>query len=133
MNNLVTIGEAANITGLSAKMIRHYEVTGLIPKAIRSDAQYRLYNGHQLKLLGVIKQAKILGFSLSQIRALSDLWQNPNRASREVKRLAEENLHEIENKISELKKMKKSLQELADNCNDDEHSQCSILDGLDQV
>jgi Cu(I)-responsive transcriptional regulator len=133
MNNLVTIGEAANITGLSAKMIRHYEVTGLIPKAIRSDAQYRLYNGHQLKLLGVIKQAKTLGFSLSQIRALSDLWQNPNRASREVKRLAEENLHEIENKISELKEMKKSLQELADNCNDDEHSQCSILDGLDQV
>jgi Cu(I)-responsive transcriptional regulator len=133
MNNLVTIGDAAHITGLSAKMIRHYEVTGLIPKAIRSDAQYRLYNGHQLKLLGVIKQAKILGFSLSQIRALSDLWQNPNRASREVKRVAEENLHEIENKISELKKMKKSLQELADNCNDDEHSQCSILDGLDQV
>ncbi|GAC20768.1 heavy metal-dependent transcription regulator 1 [Paraglaciecola arctica BSs20135] len=113
-------------------MIRHYEVTGLIPKAIRSDAQYRLYNSQQLKLLGVIKQAKRLGFSLNQISALSDLWQNPNRASREVKRLAEQHLYEIDSKISELKQMKTSLQELADNCNDDENSNCSILDGLDQ-
>lgn len=133
MNKLITIGEAANITGLSAKMIRHYEVNGLIPKAIRSDSHYRLYNSQQLKLLGVIKQAKRLGFSLSQIRALSNLWQNPNRASSEVKSLAEEHLLEINTKIRELKQMKKSLQDLADNCNDDESSDCSILDGLDQV
>ncbi|WP_339723034.1 Cu(I)-responsive transcriptional regulator [uncultured Paraglaciecola sp.] len=133
MSKLVTIGEAADITGLSAKMIRHYEVNGLVPKAVRSEAQYRLYNSQQLKLLGVIKQAKRLGFSLSQIRALSNLWQNPNRASSEVKSLAEEHLQEIDAKISELKQMKKSLQEMADNCNDDEHSHCSILDGLDHV
>tara|TARA_R110002167_G_scaffold145460_2_gene336445 strand:+ start:1379 stop:1780 length:402 start_codon:yes stop_codon:yes gene_type:complete len=132
MNKLITIGEAANITGLSAKMIRHYEVNGLLPKAIRSDAQYRLYNSQQLKLLGVIKQAKRLGFSLNQIRALSNLWQNPNRASSEVKSLAEEHLLEINTKIRELKQMKKSLQELADNCNGDESPDCSILDGLVQ-
>ncbi|WP_438864881.1 Cu(I)-responsive transcriptional regulator [Neptunicella sp.] len=133
MKKLVTIGEAANITGLSAKMIRHYEVNGLIPKVTRTDAQYRLYNSQQLKLLGVIKQAKKLGFSLVQIQALSDLWQNPNRASREVKQLAEEHLDEINLKIKELKQMKKELQELANNCNGDENASCSILDGLDKV
>jgi len=132
MNKLATIGEAAEISGLSAKMIRHYESIDLIPKAKRTEAGYRLYNSLQLKMMGVIKQARELGFSLQQTHSLVDLWQNPNRASREVKRLAEEHLCDINAKIKELKKMKRALQELSDNCNDDDNASCAIIDGLDK-
>ena len=130
MSKLATIGEAAEISGLSAKMIRHYESIGLLPKATRTDAGYRLYNPLQLKLMGIIKQSKKLGFSLNQTQSLIGLWQNPNRASREVKQLAEEHLLEIDEKIKELKQMKTSLKELADNCNADDNASCTILNGL---
>jgi Cu(I)-responsive transcriptional regulator len=130
MTKLTTIGEAATISGLSAKMIRHYETIGLLAKANRTDGGYRLYNPQQLKVMGVIKQAKKLGFSLNQTHSLVDLWQNPKRASREVKQLAEQHLVEINEKINELEQMKQALQTLSNNCNADDNASCSILDGL---
>ncbi|MEP7704881.1 Cu(I)-responsive transcriptional regulator [Paraglaciecola sp. 25GB23A] len=130
MTKLATIGEAATISGLSAKMIRHYETIGLLAKANRTDGGYRLYNPQQLKVMGVIKQAKKLGFSLNQTHSLVDLWQNPKRASREVKQLAEQHLVEINEKINELEQMKQALQTLSNNCNADDNASCSILDGL---
>jgi MerR family transcriptional regulator, copper efflux regulator len=130
MTKLATIGEAATISGLSAKMIRHYEKIGLLAKANRTDGGYRLYNPQQLKVMGVIKQAKKLGFSLNQTHSLVDLWQNPKRASREVKQLAEQHLVEINQKINELEQMKQALQTLSNNCNADDNASCSILDGL---
>ena len=130
MTKLTTIGEAATISGLSAKMIRHYETIGLLAKANRTDGGYRLYNPQQLKVMGVIKQAKKLGFSLNQTHSLVDLWQNPKRASREVKQLAEQHLVEINEKINELEQMKQALQTLSNNCNADDNASCSILDDL---
>jgi MerR family transcriptional regulator, copper efflux regulator len=130
MTKLATIGEAATISGLSAKMIRHYEKIGLLAKANRTDGGYRLYNPQQLKVMGVIKQAKKLGFSLNQTHSLVGLWQNPKRASREVKQLAEQHLVEINQKINELEQMKQALQTLSNNCNADDNASCSILDGL---
>ncbi|NCP65747.1 MAG: Cu(I)-responsive transcriptional regulator [Paraglaciecola sp.] len=130
MTTLVTIGEAADLSGLTSKMIRHYESIGLLPKATRTEAGYRLYNHLQLKLMGIIKQARALGFSLQETHSLVDLWQNPNRASKEVKQLAEQHLTDIDVKINELKHMKKALQELTDHCNDDDNASCAILDGL---
>jgi MerR family copper efflux transcriptional regulator len=130
MTKLTTIGEAATISGLSAKMIRHYEKIGLLAKANRTDGGYRLYNPQQLKVMGVIKQAKKLGFSLNQTHSLVDLWQNPKRVSREVKQLAEQHLVEINEKINELEQMKQALQTLSNNCNADDNASCSILDGL---
>jgi Cu(I)-responsive transcriptional regulator len=130
MEQLVTIGEAAEKSGLSAKMIRHYETIGLLAKATRTDGGYRLYNSQQLKVMGLIKQAKKLGFSLNQTHSLVDLWQNPKRASRKVKQLAEQHLMEINEKINELEQMKQALQTLSNNCNADDNASCSILDGL---
>ena len=68
MTALLTIGEAAKQSGLSARMIRHYESCGLLTDAHRTDAGYRLYNPTQLQLLGIIAQARVLGFSLEQIQ-----------------------------------------------------------------
>lgn len=130
MTTLVTIGQAAKQTGLSAKMIRHYEEAGLLKKAHRTDAGYRLYNSQQLQQLSFIKQARTLGFSIAQVRSLLDLWRNPQRSSKEVKQLAEQHLDEIKQKVAELQQMQKVLQQLADSCCGDDQPQCAILDGL---
>jgi Cu(I)-responsive transcriptional regulator len=129
-STLVTIGQAAKQTGLSAKMIRHYEEVGLLHKANRTDAGYRLYNSQQLQQLGFINQARALGFSSAQISSLLDLWRDPNRSSKEVKQLAEVHLDEIKRKVAELQQMQQVLQQLADSCCGDDQPHCAILDGL---
>lgn len=130
MADLITIGQAAKQTGLSAKMIRHYEEAGLLNKANRTDAGYRLYNSQQLQQLGFIKQARALGFSIAQISSLLDLWRDPNRSSKEVKQLTQLHLDEIKQKIMELQHMQGLLQQLADRCCGNDKSKCAILDGL---
>ncbi|HEA16903.1 MAG TPA: MerR family transcriptional regulator [Pseudoalteromonas prydzensis] len=132
MEKLITIGEAAQLTGLSAKMIRHYEASSLLKCTKRSEAGYRLYSDQQLQLLGVIRQARKLGFPIIQIQSLLTLWQNPARTSREVKSIAQHHLSEIEEKINELQQMRQALKLLSDNCSDDENAHCAILDGLCQ-
>lgn len=130
MSTLLTIGEAARHSGLSAKMIRHYEQSGLLGKAPRTDAGYRLYNSQQLQQLGFIARARKLGFSLAEIQSLLQLWQDPTRESRSVKQLAEQHLADIDAKISELQQMRETLAALADSCAGDSKPYCSILQRL---
>ncbi|BBN80335.1 Cu(I)-responsive transcriptional regulator [Pseudoalteromonas sp. A25] len=130
MDTLLTIGEAAKLSGLTAKMIRNYEKSGLIRKSPRTASGYRLYNSEQLNQLRFIKRARNLGFSLSDIQSLLELWQNPDRESRVVKQLAQSHLEEIENKITQLQHMQQVLTELAQSCKGDTNPQCSILEQL---
>lgn len=130
MSTLLTIGEAARHSGLSAKMIRHYEQSGLLGKAPRTDAGYRLYNSQQLQQLGFIARARKLGFSLAEIQSLLQLWQDPTRESRSVKQLAGQHLADIDAKISELQQMRETLAALADSCAGDSKPHCSILQQL---
>ncbi len=130
MANLLTIGEAAKASGLSAKMIRNYEQNGLLQKPARTESGYRLYNPQQLQQLRFIQQARKLGFSLSDIQSLLQLWQNPQRESRAVKQLAEQHLAEIAQKITELQHMQQLLQQLADSCRADSSPHCAILAAL---
>ena len=130
MTTLLTIGDAAKASGLSAKMIRHYEQSGLLSKTPRTEAGYRLYNSQQLQQLEFIARARRLGFSLNDILSLLQLWRNPERESRKVKQLAEQHLAEIQGKISELQQMQQVLQQLSDGCTGDHRSHCAILAGL---
>jgi Cu(I)-responsive transcriptional regulator len=126
----LSIGEAAKLTGISAKMIRHYESLGLVSPANRTSANYRVYQTADLQLLSFIKSARDLGFSIKQIAQLSSLWKNAGRSSAEVKKLAIEHIDDMDERIHALQKMRKALSDLANRCQGDEHPDCPILDGL---
>jgi Cu(I)-responsive transcriptional regulator len=130
MDTLVTIGKAASLTGISAKMIRYYEDIGVLKKATRSEAGYRLYNQAQLQQLGFIRRSRNLGFSMAEIQSLLKFWLDSDRESRQVKQLAQNHLQDINEKILALEKMKTVLQELADKCDGDDNAKCPILEGL---
>ena len=123
------IGEAAAASGVSAKMIRHYEETGVIPRADRTFANYRIDSQNDVHTLQFVRRARVLGFSMKQIQTLLSLWQQ-HRPSREVKRLALEHVQELETKIRELEAMKRTLETLAEHCHGDGKPDCPILDDL---
>lgn len=127
---LHAIGEAAEQSGVSAKMIRHYENTGLIPQAARTIAGYRLYSDADLHRLRFIKRARSLGFSMKQIQVLLQLWSDRSRASAEVKRLAQQHADELAGRIAELHAMQRTLDDLARRCHGDARPDCPILDDL---
>lgn len=126
----MTIGAAAKASGVSAKMIRHYEQVGLLPSPTRSEAGYRLFTPAEVSTLGFIRQARDLGFSIAQIGELVGLWQNRKRPSRMVKALAQAHIEELEQKVQDLQRMKATLEHLVHCCHGDERPDCPILDSL---
>lgn len=130
MSEHMNIGEAAKASGVSAKMIRHYESVGLFPGALRTDAGYRQYTDKEVGTLRFIRQASDLGFSLDQIRELLGLWQDRRRPSRQVKALAQAHLQELNQKLQELLAMKATLEHLVHCCHGDDRPDCPILDIL---
>jgi len=127
---LHNIGEAAELSGVSAKMIRHYESIGLIPEAGRTFAGYRLYTEADIHRLRFIKRSRSLGFSTRQIETLLGLWNNRSRASSEVKKLAQAHADELAAKIAQMQAMQRTLQDLARRCHGDGRPECPILDDL---
>src|SRR6476660_9684180 len=100
------IGEAAYATGVTAKMIRHYESIGLIPAADRRSSNYRDYGHHDVHRLGFIRRARDLGFSIEEIRDLLRLWGDTHRSSADVKLLAAAHIAELDSKIALLQEMR---------------------------
>jgi MerR family transcriptional regulator, copper efflux regulator len=126
----MTIGRAAKFSAVSAKMIRHYESIGLLPKAQRTEAGYRLYDESDVHTLRFIQRARSLGFPLETIRTLLALWRNRRRSSGQVKDLAQRHVADLERKIAEMQAMVRTLKHLAHNCHGDERPDCPILDDL---
>lgn len=127
---LHTIGDAAKLTGVTAKMIRHYETLGLITPTDRTQANYRVYQTREIHLLRFIKSARDLGFSMKQIAQLSSLWKDEARSSADVKKLAIEHIDEMDERIHALQQMRNALSDLANRCQGDDRPDCPILDGL---
>lgn len=127
----MNISQAAKHSGLSAKMIRHYEAIGLLAPAERGDNGYRHYGAADLQRLAFIKRSRDLGFSLEEVGRLLDLWQNRQRASADVKALAAAHLETLERKIEELVSLRDTLQELVGHCQGDDRPDCPILRELE--
>jgi MerR family copper efflux transcriptional regulator len=126
----MNIGEASERSGVSAKMIRYYEGIGLLPEAARRANGYRDYGDQDLAVLQFVRRTRDLGFSLEEVSALLALWSNKKRPSREVKRLAEAHISDLEKRIREMRAVIKTLRELASHCHGDDRSECPILDDL---
>ena len=126
----MNIGEAAQASGVSAKMIRHYEAVGLIPAAARTDAGYRQYGDTDVHTLRFVRHARDLGFSIAEIGELVGLWHDRNRPSRQVKALAQAHILALEQKAQELLAMKATLEHLVHCCHGDDRPECPILETL---
>ncbi|MEP6875077.1 MAG: Cu(I)-responsive transcriptional regulator [Burkholderiales bacterium] len=124
------IGEAAARSGVSAKMIRHYETLSLLPKVGRTTSGYRQYGLKEVHTLRFVRRARALGFSMVEIAALLKLWQNRRRASADVKRIALSHVADLDRRMSEMAAMKRTLESLAACCHGDERPDCPILDEL---
>lgn len=126
----VQIGELARRTGVTAKTIRFYEDTGLLPAPGRRSNGYRDYAENDEETLHFVVRARALGFSMSAIGELLALWQDRDRTSAEVKRLAETHIAALEARISDLESMRRTLTDLADRCHGDDRPNCPIIDRL---
>ena len=126
----VAIGAAARASGVSAKMVRHYESLGLLGAVARTDAGYRQYTPADVHTLRFIKRARDLGFSMAEIAELVSLWHDRRRASADVKRIAQTHVAELEKRIQAMQDMRRTLQNLLHHCHGDERPDCPILDQL---
>lgn len=126
----MNIGQAAKVSGVTAKMIRYYEQIGLIPKANRSDAGYRNYNSSDVHSLYFIRRARDLGFSVEQISELLALWHDRERASSAVKTMALAHVAGLKTKIAELQAMTQTLEHLANHCQGNDRPDCPIIEDL---
>lgn len=127
----MNIGQAAAATGVTAKRIRYYEQIGLIEPAGRTDSGYRYFNERDLHTLRFIQRARRLGFSMPKISNLLELWYDQNRSSADVKRLANEHITELKQKIAELQSMVYTLSHLAHQCSGDARPDCPIIAGFE--
>ena len=129
-HDAVTIGEAARATGVSAKMIRYYEETGLLGRAGRTASGYRLYGEADLHALRFVRRARDLGFSMAEISDLLALWRDRARASGAVKAVALAHVADLRRRIRDLEGMARTLETLAERCCGDARPDCPILDDL---
>ena len=129
----VSIGQAARLSGISPKMLRHYEAQGLLGEVVRTESNYRQYSLADVHTLRFIRRARDMGFGLDAITELVGLWHNRRRSSASVKRIAQKHHDELAQRIEALQAMQRSLDGLLCHCPGDDRPDCPILDDLAQL
>ena len=125
----MNIGDAAKHSGLPAKTIRYYEDIGLIDP-LRDANGYRAFRDSDLHKLAFLGRARSLGFTIEDCRTLLTLYEDRDRASADVKRIANKHLADIDTKLQELTEMRKTLSHLVEACAGDDRPDCPILSDL---
>lgn len=126
----VNIGQAAQLSGISPKMLRYYEGLGLLGAVPRTDGNYRQYGPSEVHTLRFIRRARDMGFSITEIHTLVDLWHNRRRSSEAVKRIAQQHIDQLAERIAALEAMRRTLQDLVQRCPGNQRPDCPILDDL---
>jgi MerR family copper efflux transcriptional regulator len=126
----VSIGVAAQLSTVTAKMVRHYESLGLLQAVARTDSGYRQYSEADVRTLQFIKRGRDLGFSMAEIAELVGLWHNRTRASASVKHIARQHMQHLAQRIEAMQAMQRTLGTLLDHCHGDARPECPILDDL---
>ncbi len=129
--NSMTIGQVAKKAGIGIETIRFYERKGLIDEPPRKESGYRQYDAGVVDRLVFIQQAKMLGFTLAEIQELLSLKISPETTSREIKKIAEAKLVDIEAKVKMLRRMQRTLKKLVEKCpGHGPVDHCPILEAL---
>lgn len=126
----VNIGKAAALSGISPKMLRHYERLGLLAAVPRTDSNYRQYSEADVHTLRFIRRSRDMGFGLEAITELVSLWHNRRRSSESVKRVAQKHMAELHQRIEALQSMQRTLSDLLARCPGNDRPDCPILDDL---
>ncbi len=126
----MNIGKASAASGVSQRMIRHYETIALIPKPERRDSGYRDYGEADLQRLRFIANARDLGFPIDEIRSLLGLWSDRARSSADVKTLALARAEDLRRKALVIETMRAHIMRLAETCAGDDGPDCPIVDHL---
>lgn len=126
----MNIGQAADRSGVSAKMIRYYESVGLVPKPNRRESGYRDYDGSDVHRLAFVRRARDLGFSVDRIRELLNLWSDRTKDNAEVRALARSHIAEMEAQAVKIVEMIATLRRLVESCKKPNRSDCPIMADL---
>jgi len=129
----MNISKVSNLTGVSAKTIRYYESINLMPEPARKENGYRDYSDREVDILRFIQSGRKMGFTLKDVASLLELWQDKNRASRDVRELAKRHIIEVEERISELKDIRNTLKNLVECCHGDDRPDCPILNSFEKL
>ncbi|HRN60270.1 MAG TPA: Cu(I)-responsive transcriptional regulator [Chiayiivirga sp.] len=128
--SVVAIGDAARASGVSTRMVRHYELLGLLGQVVRTESGYRQYGEADVHALRFIRRARDLGFSMSEITDLLELWRNRRRASASVRRITQAHAEDLARRIEAMQAMRRTLMNLLEHCHGDARPECPILDDL---
>lgn len=128
-----TVREAAAASGLPPKTVRYYAEIGLAPPAGRTEAGYRVYDEPAVQRLCFVRRARAFGFSIEQCRELLGLYEDRERESAQVKRIAEERLTEIDAKLRDLALLREELAALVSACRGDGRPDCPILERFERA
>ena len=126
----MNISAASKASGLTVKTVRYYADIGLVEAPSRSEAGYRTYDDVAVRKLVFVRRSRAFGFSIEKCRELLALYQDQDRTSSEVKRIALKRLEEIEDKQRELQSLHDELAHLVKSCRGDNMPNCPIIDYL---
>ena len=121
------IGEAAARSGVTAKMVRHYESLGLLQAVERTESGYRQYSDKEIHTLRFTKRARGLGLSMAEIAEILTLWQNRRRSSADVRKIASRHLDQLNRRMVAMESMRQTLEQLVDCCEGNHRPDCPIL------
>ncbi|MGE0007424.1 MAG: helix-turn-helix domain-containing protein [Parvibaculaceae bacterium] len=125
-----TIGRLAEATATKVQTIRYYESIGLLPPVTRSAGGHRLYDGEDRKRLTFIRHARGLGFSIEAIRELLGLSDNPQTGCGRADDIARRRLKEVEQRLAQLKALRKELKRMVAECGHGRVSDCRVIEVL---
>ncbi|MBL1433264.1 MAG: transcriptional regulator [Gammaproteobacteria bacterium] len=124
------IGELSKHANCKIETIRYYEKIELLPKPLRTDGGYRIYNESHLKRLVFIRRSRELGFTIEDIRVLLQLVDGGSYSCNDIKLIAIKHINDIRQKISDLKKLEKTLSRISSKCSGNSTPECPIIDAL---
>ncbi len=125
-----TIGVLARKTGCNIETIRYYEKAGMIPHPARSKGGHRLYGTGHLKRLAFVMKARVLGFTLSEVKALLQLVDERDPPCAVVRELAAAHLTDVQAKLADLKAMEAVLSEMVVSCDRGKSTECPLIERM---